>query len=1283
MEYDKNTTYNLKVTGTLTIADSQYYLIEDNQLKLRVKMLQSQYGLPIPETIRCTLSAYDADGSPLFVQEKTDITIDEPDNRQLKQETNFLTYSQLIQNIRTEPPLESLTLDALKERTPINKKPMQMLVEYEKGVGTWILSYLAVLQSEMDAAIEVKNTKLLCALVHYQQAIIEWMLEDSLYLTLYSPDVTDSYRKECERKLARGEALVNAVTLMQGGEADAFLQKTFSKIRTSGYLLDKSRKIAQVIALFSIDTTLWNKNPGALAEFCRYLATGKTDEDEYSLLTLIDLIRKYIDNPEWDETRYDRAIHLLALYLLLCKSRENMQFSVYKAMLYRYCCTANPESARFFIDKAFNELVTEENTCKLEFAWNDVIRFKTEFFVTKLRVFTSDTVSEEQQSTAQLAVPNGHFSLRNSVFSIYVGKSPNTLMDYQKNTEILSPFERRIQIIAGKELKPKMTEKGNITVLKRCWEELTEISKKKVNVKPNKETTIKTLPTVGTQVTIRLSAFNPRFPLMMFAEIDDPDYEGKGALLANEVCHYRINSFSNIFYEGDTFDATVVKVDSDGRLSFSIFQELSDMAISTVQPDSRFYAKLYRVQKKSCMWLSKEGYCLFTPATYPYPEVGETAILKVRNINKQRGYINAAVLEYLDAPIDTENALAALVREYIGYCQPDDDSECDEKDWEMASDEELANTKKQLELPLLRELSRLLIASAALGSSVAERYNILGSALLTACFTNDEICKEYATARMSYEENIYSFATHPGQTHWEDNLKINDGDIVRFPSLAPLRERIQILKQFYSHAFDPHLAVGIATTKDKNKEHIIRLVLANSLLHQTLEPDELLFIRNELLRRIGAAEFVVTARIEKKEEVEEKIEVINLGRESGEVEFKTSIVYPVNRSLPDMKQQSEVILRTIAGFLNANGGTLYIGVADNGNVTGLANDYSYMVCNSDAYERFIRQRIISTMGKDINGIIHIDFPKYGGREICHVTIPCYGKLVELNEAVWQRQGNSTVLLDGNALLKQQQRKKDTLKNELKALESERIKISESDVENEELISQSLQDTGTIQTSVAAAFAASLKKKMKKEKEQQPTKKRYKIPTSSLRAVSQESYIATYLTLLENGGYMLTDEIPHIDNAILTLAINESEADGSLLLCYDNAYVNRVPLRILLQKKRDYAYKNGVNKDMRLIFATIENGEPYILCCTNKQGNDYFKLVTIEKIKQNTDLTLKGTPLFSYDFGEVTRWEVIPETEADKLKKLVCDKLQYQGVAIHAETITAEREVLETLGIRYS
>ena len=43
-----------------------------------------------------------------------------------------------------------------------------------------------------------------------------------------------------------------------------------------------------------------------------------------------------------------------------------------------------------------------------------------------------------------------------------------------------------------------------------------------------------------------------------------------------------------------------------------------------------------------------------------------------------------------------------------------------------------------------------------------------------------------------------------------------------------------------------------------------------------------------------------------------------------------------------------------------------------------------------------------------------------------------------------------------------------------------------------------------------------------------------------------------------------------------------------------------------------------------------------------------------------DLALKGTPLFSYDFGKVIAWEVIPEMESEKLQKLYNDNLAHQG-----------------------
>ena len=76
----------------------------------------------------------------------------------------------------------------------------------------------------------------------------------------------------------------------------------------------------------------------------------------------------------------------------------------------------------------------------------------------------------------------------------------------------------------------------------------------------------------------------------------------------------------------------------------------------------------------------------------------------------------------------------------------------------------------------------------------------------------------------------------------------------------------------------------------------------------------------------------------------------------------------------------------------------------------------------------------------------------------------------------------------------------------------------------------------------------------------------------------------------------------------------NEIGGSLLLCYENAFVNRIPLKILLQKKRNYIYKNGVNKDSKLVFVTVENGEPSILVRTVRKNNEYLKMYPMAKIK---------------------------------------------------------------------
>lgn len=60
--------------------------------------------------------------------------------------------------------------------------------------------------------------------------------------------------------------------------------------------------------------------------------------------------------------------------------------------------------------------------------------------------------------------------------------------------------------------------------------------------------------------------------------------------------------------------------------------------------------------------------------------------------------------------------------------------------------------------------------------------------------------------------------------------------------------------------------------------------------------------------------------------------------ENEEVEFKQTLRWDIKQGNVN-KELEGVIMKTIAAFANALGGTLLIGVADNGGISGLDNDY--------------------------------------------------------------------------------------------------------------------------------------------------------------------------------------------------------------------------------------------------------------------------------------------------------------------------------------------------------
>lgn len=147
---------------------------------------------------------------------------------------------------------------------------------------------------------------------------------------------------------------------------------------------------------------------------------------------------------------------------------------------------------------------------------------------------------------------------------------------------------------------------------------------------------------------------------------------------------------------------------------------------------------------------------------------------------------------------------------------------------------------------------------------------------------------------------------------------------------------------------------------------------------------------------------------------DEIIELIKQG-ESATLEFKSSARWNLNENKPD-KIMEKVILKTVAAFLNSKGGTLLIGVANDGKVVGLQHDYKTLKQpNQDGYEQFLTQLLLrENFGPDLSNHVKFSFHTIELKEICEVKIFKSPKPVYLTinnkglkeEQFWIRSGNS-------------------------------------------------------------------------------------------------------------------------------------------------------------------------------------------------------------------------------------------------------------------------------------
>jgi hypothetical protein len=136
------------------------------------------------------------------------------------------------------------------------------------------------------------------------------------------------------------------------------------------------------------------------------------------------------------------------------------------------------------------------------------------------------------------------------------------------------------------------------------------------------------------------------------------------------------------------------------------------------------------------------------------------------------------------------------------------------------------------------------------------------------------------------------------------------------------------------------------------------------------------------------------------------------GGESEAVEFKSTLRTNLHTGQADDRIELSV-LRTIAGFLNANGGTLLIGVADDGELLGLDSDG---FPNEDKMGLHLANLIKGRIGDVFLPYVHPHFEDYDGRRVLVVRCERGPKAAFVkdgnNQRFFVRGGNTTVELTG-------------------------------------------------------------------------------------------------------------------------------------------------------------------------------------------------------------------------------------------------------------------------------
>lgn len=1335
---EKDNIYDLLVKEVKIEGDKTYYVVVVNGKEYFVKQFGFQKQEPVPELISC-LVKQTSEGTLYLVQNlapilqklycvgeiypfqvKTDMTDIPNGYYEITDRNGFVFWLQYYGNAKLsvyqqiECRVKSLkgrkiVLELVQRMVEDDSPQFMLLEEILQAVDTpdfvirWLKSIFwkaALFAEAKDAFLENDKKWVMVTVSLLEKHSLVWLRPggkwNKLLLDLYhrtclylmeDAGLLNEYSKEeqyvCLQLLSRAitsaKRYQEAVRLIASGEQEEYADALFAKMKKSIFLYRSEERLNILMCVCGLDKGLLEQKIDSCFDV---LLTGNSQNwvSEPYHSAFVTLLGWYIDRnhvrfdhtgvieDEEEERIIERVVRALAIQLLLAEKDGSFDKRLRRCMLYRYLTFLKGSASDTLLEKAFATL-TGAVPQKLEFGWNDakeltmlVIRISHPFLTSE--VSGALAMQSYEGRSAQLRIVDGAVQL------LPTGGGRNVracLPDWILPWHQLQVFQSNI---ASRGITREIKE---LLIYQRMWKELEMALFSNVGTIVRKREKRKIKPELGDKVMIRVLHQDSKNPNCFFCRIEDDVYQGEGILNVRNIVRYNLNTDISAFRSVDgkpyLLQAEVLNMDNGGLCYFNLLRLLGTFVYQGVYAGDSVQCVVMENVNGIYSCICSFGYSVHVPHEAGMPKLKPGDFIEAKVIDPHTN--GTVVAEYLRQIMQTFCVADAFANFIMSYA--------DEWVYEEVKEETPREEEKIMEDAHVYELMHIIDRVAIQEEDYIKTYNYLSFARMLAILLNRKDQMGYYAEWMKMLQMLQSFVIN-GQVDMEKLRKCDctcRSSYSDYPLLQGGLLELKVLASVGCPVQNPFLWRMAQQNGNERRQKLSKLTLAYNLLDGVTlykQRETILYEIDDVLNiDIG------------------KVTLYNFGREDQHTEFKTTVVYPTaNRMRPDLQRQTKEIMSIICGFSNADGGTLYLGVNNEGFASGLEDDIEYFQGSLDQFDLHIRNSVVQYMGTEVNAAISVSYPSAGNKVVYAMKIQACPHPVKCKGTYYQRQGSSTwPLLDGalDAFLKSRECK-STMVNEvdIPIVETPLLPqpevVASSSTQPEVASPSSSPSSPQPPSSQPSAPDASEVVKVSVEKHLEDEEIKTSLIRSNVIHSWNEGYgIGTvrYLHLLSGNGYFMTEGECWRNDVVLSLAINESEADGFLVMVFENGSVLRVAMNELLDKKLEKEYKRYGQE--KVFFACPAPKDSAVLTImSDVQHRPSYRLDDVKNVKSGNMLA-KGEHLSVVATTGVLQCDIIPAGKIERLKRIYNLKSTQIGVNLNVYWGGNELQELEAMGIK--